>query len=307
MFGYLGPRGTFTHQALATFHDQEGLAYPSVVAALNAVRAGQVSAALVPIENSIEGGVSATLDYLGRPDDPLQIVREVVLPVTFDLCVRPGTGLDQVNKVISHPHAIAQVRQWLSQNLPAATIDEQGSTAAAAQLVSRNVGYDAAVCARVAGALYGLDSLVRGIADNPAAQTRFVLVARPGAVPQRTGHDKTTLVAYLHADHPGALLAILQQFSVRGVNLCRLESRPTKTSLGQYCFNIDAEGHISDARINEALVGLKRICKDVLFLGSYERADGQVPAIPRGGADEDYRQAMQWVRSLGAGAAAAHS
>lgn len=299
MRGFFGPEGTFTHQALLTLGNEPAVAFPTVARALDAVRSGEVEASLVPIENSIEGGVSATLDYLALPDDTLQINAEVVIPVSFDLCVRPGTTLDQVQRVISHPHAIAQVRGWLDANLPDAMVVERGSTAGAAQAVSHAESeFDAAVCAPVAGQMYGLISAATNISDNQTAATRFVLVTRPGPNSERTGHDKTTLVAYMRQDHPGALLEILQQFAVRGVNLCRIESRPTKTTLGEYCFSIDAEGHISDARMAEALMGLHRICKDVIFLGSYARADGKQPKVPYGGADADYHAALSWMRNI---------
>ncbi len=299
MRGFFGPEGTFTHQALLTLGDEPAIAFPTVTRALDAVRSGEVEASLVPIENSIEGGVSATLDYLALPESPLQIVTEVVIPVSFDLCVRPGTTLEQVQRVISHPHAIAQVRGWLDANLPAAMIVERGSTAGAAQAVSHpDSEFDAAVCAPVAGEMYGLVSLVSNISDNPGAATRFVLVTRPGPCPDRTGYDKTTLVAYMHQDHPGALLEILQQLAVRGVNLCRIESRPTKTTLGEYCFSMDAEGHLGDSRLAEAMMGLHRICKDVVFLGSYPRADRKPPKVPFGGKDADYRRAADWVGGL---------
>ena len=299
MRGYFGPEGTFTHQALLTLGDEPAQPYPTVARALDAVRAGEVEASLVPIENSIEGGVSATLDYLGLPNSPLQIIHEVVIPVSFDLCGRPGTPLGQVQRVISHPHAIAQVRGWLDANLPDAVVVERGSTAGAAQTVADpESGFEAAVCAPIAGQMYGLVSAATGISDNDQAATRFVLVSRPGPSPERTGHDKTTLVAYMRKDHPGALLEILQQLAVRGVNLCRIESRPTKTTLGEYCFSMDAEGHISDARMAEALMGLRRICKDVVFLGSYARADGKEPKVPYGGTDADYRNALDWAYQI---------
>ncbi|MFT8394770.1 prephenate dehydratase [Propionibacterium sp.] len=301
MLGYFGPEGTFTHQALLTVSDAPARPFLTVAAALDAVRDREVEASMVPIENSVEGGVSASLDNLGDPErSPLRIIQEALVDVRFDLCVRPGTALDQVNKVITHPHAAAQVREWLAVHLPDAHIVERGSTAAAAKTVSDpDSGYDAAVCASIAGELYGLVSLEHDIADNDSAVTRFVLAARPGWMPARTGADKTTLVAYMRHDEPGALLAILQQFAVRGVNLCRIESRPTRTTLGSYCFSIDAEGHLEDDRIAETLMGLKRICKDVVFLGSYPRADRQRPTLRYGGKNADYRSAAEWLSGLG--------
>ncbi len=297
MLGYLGPEGTFTHQALLQLADGgQAQAFLSVGLALEAVRAGDVEAALVPIENSVEGGVSATLDNIGDPVQPLQIIGETVLNIRFNLCARPG--VEDVRTIASHPHALAQVRGWLDANYPDAEIMRVGSTAQGAQYVAEGKA-DATVCSAIAGELNGLTALVTDVADNPYATTRFVLVARPQKSPERSGRDKTTLVAYMRKDEPGALLNILQQFAVRGVNLCRIESRPTKTSLGSYCFSIDAEGHIADMRLADTLIGLNRICQDVIFLGSYPRADAVEPIVQVGGNDEDYYEAMAWVRSIG--------
>ena len=298
MLGYFGPAGTFTHQALLTLGDEEATPFDTVAAALDAVRDGTVRASVVPIENSVEGGVSATLDNLASADG-LMIIREILLPVQFGLYVRPGTSLADIRKVLTHTHAAAQCRDWLRVNLPQAVVTEGGSTAAAAAEVSDPASrYDAAVCAKVAGEMYGLEPAAYGIADNEGAVTRFVVVAPRATPTERTEADKTTLVAYMHADHPGALLEILEQFASRGVNLCRIESRPTKTTLGSYCFSIDAEGHILDSRMAEALMGLHRICKDVVFLGSYPRADEVAPSILRGSSDAEYAEAGEWLRSL---------
>ena len=159
--------------------------------------------------------------------------------------------------------------------------------------------YDAAVCARVAGELYGLEELAYQIEDNPGAVTRFVEVGVAGPVPERTGADKTTLVAYMREDHAGALLEILEQFAVRGVNLSRIESRPTKTTLGSYCFSIDVEGHLHDKRVEEAMEGLHRVCPTVHFLGSYPRADKARPVVGHGFSDEEFDAAARWIRTLG--------
>ena len=300
MLGYFGPQGTFTHQALLSYSEDDAVPFRTVAQALDAVRAGEVEAAMVPIENSVEGGVSATLDNLADPDAaPLQIIHEVLVNVRFNLCVRPGTRIDQVRRIITHPHAAAQVRDWLAENLPDAEVIERGSTAGAAKAVSQpGSGFDAAVCAPVAGQMYGLEAVASDIADNGAAVTRFILVASPGQAPAPTGADKTTLVAYIQHDEPGALLAILQQLAVRGVNLCRIESRPTKTVLGNYCFSMDAEGHMADARMAEALMGLKRVCKRIVFLGSYPRADKIPPVLRAGTANADYAAAAEWFAGL---------
>lgn len=299
-YGYLGPAGTFTHQALLTLpaRHAEPLSFPTVGQGLQAVREGEATAVLVPIENSVEGGVTATLDNLTY-GDPLVITREVLLPVQFTLAARPGTALRDVRRVLTHPHAAAQCRAWLASHLPGAEVSEGGSTAAAAaEVADPGSRYDAAICAQVAAEMYRLEPLASGIADNPDAVTRFVLVSRPGPVAPPTGADKTTLVLFMREDHPGALLEILEQFASRGVNLCRIESRPTKRTLGDYCFSVDAEGHLDDARVAEALMGLHRICADVVFLGSYPRADQQRPVIRVGTTNADYAAAEGWLRRL---------
>ncbi len=298
MLGYFGPAGTFTHQALLSVSDAEAIPFATVAQALDAVRSGEISAAMVPIENSVEGGVSATLDTLAA-GEPLMITQEVLLPVQFNLYSRAGIELSSVRRVLTHPHSAAQTRHWMIDNLPQATVVEGGSNAAAAQEVSDpDSKFDAAICGEIAGRLYGLTQIATEIADNSSAVTRFVLVSRPTEPPHRTGADKTTLVAYTHADHSGALLEILEQFASRGVNLTRIESRPTKTGLGNYCFSIDAEGHLRDPRLAETLEGLHRICADVVFLGSYARADGVRPEITRGFSDEDYVASRAWYARL---------
>ncbi len=299
VLGYFGPEGTFTHQALLSLGiDSPARPYPTVVAAIDAARRGEVESSLVPIENSVEGGVSATLDALAT-GEVLTIEREVLLAVQFGLYVRPGTALSDVRNVITHPHAYAQTRGWVAEHLPQAQVTEGGSTAGAAQEVSHpDSRFDAAICAPVAGEMYGLTAAASEIADNDAAITRFVLVGRTGMLPPRTAADKTTLVAYMRRDHPGALLEILEQFAGRGVNLSRIESRPTKHRLGDYCFSIDAEGHVLDARMGEALMGLHRICQDLVFLGSYPRADRVEAKVPHGGRDVDYDRAAAWLAGL---------
>lgn len=299
-YGYLGPVGTFAHQALLRLPDlpPDPRPYATVGQALQAVRDGEISAALVPIENSVEGGVTATLDNLTY-GDPLVIVGEVLLPVQFCLFVRPGTRLTDVRSVLTHPHAAAQCRSWLAAHLPEADVTEGGSTAAAAAEVAEpRSRFDAAICARVAGELHGLHAAAEDIADNIDAVTRFVLVAPPGPLAAPTGADKTTMVLFMRENHPGALLEILEQFASRGVNLCRIESRPIKRALGDYCFSVDAEGHLADARLAEAMMGLHRTCAEVVFLGSYPRADGEQPLVPPGTANADYAAAHSWLSRL---------
>lgn len=301
-YGFLGPAGTFTKMALDAWGPARGgdhVPFGSVDAALAALRAEEIDAAMVPIENSVEGGVSATLDALAS-GEPLVVIGEVLVPVTFVLAARPGVPLSAVRAVGTHSHAWAQVRAWMAATLPHAAYVPTLSTAeaAAALRAGGKTGYDAAVCAPAAAHDHDLEVLAEDIGDNRAAVTRFVLVARPGSLPGRTGADKTTVVLYQAEDHPGGLLELLEQFAVRGVNLTRLESRPTGEQMGRYSFSIDFEGHLLDERVGETLMGLRRVCADVRFLGSYPRADG-TPATVRGGtADAAFVEARAWLRRL---------
>ncbi len=296
---FLGPEGTFAHAALRALPratDATLLPTTNVTLAIDAVRAGEADAALVPLENSVEGAVPATLDELAN-GEPLVIAEETYLAVAFELMARPGTDLGAIGSVATHPHAEAQVRRWLITNLPAASVALVGSTAGAAQAVSAGE-FDAAVGAAVAGELYGLETVAHDIADNGGAVTRFVLLTRPAPPPPPTGNDRTTLVAYLREDHAGALLEILSEFGTRGVNLTRIESRPTKGRIGQYCFSIDCEGHIADERVGDAIAALHRVCADVRYLGSYARRDGAQGPIPVGRHDPEFVEARSWLAQV---------
>ncbi|MFF0423806.1 prephenate dehydratase [Streptomyces sp. NPDC004520] len=298
-YTYLGPEGTFTEAALRTLPEaatRELVPMVSVPAALDAVRNGEAAAALVPIENSVEGGVTATLDELAS-GEPLMIYREVLLPIAFALLVRPGTELSEIKTVTGHPVAQPQVRKWLRKHLPDAVWESAASNADGARLV-REGRFDAAFAGEFAAATYGLEALVTEIHDAENAETRFVLVGRPARPAAPTGADKTSVVLWLGDDHPGALLELLQEFAVRGVNLMLIQSRPTGAGIGNYCFAVDAEGHISDRRVGEALMGLKRICPRVRFLGSYPRAGvavEDVRALRRGTSDVEFMEASDWL------------
>jgi prephenate dehydratase len=297
-YAYLGPQGTFAEAALRTLPESATgtlLPQPSVPAALIALRDGEADAAVVPFENSVEGSVASTLDELAN-GEPLRIRAEIFLPVSFALLARAGTRLETVKTVATHPHAEAQCRVWLRNRVPDAEVVLVGSTSAGAAGVAEGQ-YDAAISAPIAARAYGLTALATDLADNPGAVTRFVLLTRPEhAPPARTGRDRTTLVAYIRDNHTGALLEVLTEFAVRGVNLTRIESRPTKERLGQYCFSLDCEGHLDDARVADALAALHRTCADVRYLGSYPRAD-EVPAaaVRTGTADEDFAAAADWL------------
>ncbi|EST37528.1 prephenate dehydratase [Streptomycetaceae bacterium MP113-05] len=295
-FAYLGPEGTFTEAALRTLPEaatRELSPMVSVPAALDAVRAGEAAAALVPIENSVEGGVTATLDELAS-GEPLMIYREVLLPIAFALLVRPGTVLEAVKTVTGHPVAQPQVRKWTARNLPDARWESAASNADGARLVQEG-RFDGAFAGEFAAPTYRLEPLVTDIHDATSAQTRFVLVGRPARPSAPTGADKTSVVMWLREDHPGALLELLQEFAARGVNMMRIESRPTGEGIGQYCFSVDCEGHASDRRVGDVLTGLKRACRRVRFLGSYPRADEGQPTLRPGTTDEEFVSAADWL------------
>jgi len=305
-YAYLGPEGTFTEAALRTIPaaaDAQLLPYRSVSAALDAVRHGDVDAALVPLENSVGGGVASTIDELST-GELLHISREVLLDVGFALAVAPGTSRSSLKRVAAHPQAEAQCRRWIADNLSDVEIVTSASNAeAAASVASPASSLDGAITSALAAQRYGLEVIDDDIHDHAGAVTRFVLVGPPTTPAASTGTDKTSLVAFIGDDHPGALLEILTEFAVRGINLTWIESRPTGVGLGRYCFSIDCEGHVADARVSEALMGLRRICSDVRFLGSYPRADGQPPTMRRGTSDTEFRDAAAWLARVTAGEA----
>jgi len=308
----LGPAGTFTEEALRRVvnPDQaELLEQVDVISAIEAVRQGQAEFAVVAIENSVEGGVTVVLDTLAA-GPALVILREILVPVTFNLAALPGTTLDQVRTVAAHPVAWAQCRQWMHANLPGvAHVAASSNTAPAMALrqVSQNatpgkaLDYQAALVPPPAASHYGLATLASGVADNAAAVTRFVLIGRPGPVPPPTGSDKTTLSVALPDERAGALLELLEQFATRGINLTRIESRPSGDALGRYVFSIDAEGHVAEPRMAEALVGLHRFSPRVRYLGSYPKADAVPTRLAEGTSALAYQSAQDWVASLQAG------
>ncbi|MDP1719615.1 MAG: prephenate dehydratase [Candidatus Nanopelagicaceae bacterium] len=271
-YAYLGPVGTFTEEALKkiTTSVDDLVPYANVTATLNAVRNGEAEFALVPIENSVEGVVARTLDELAT-GEPLVIAGEVTLPVTFALMVKPGATA--INRIATHPHAESQCRSFIAHSYPHAEMIATASTAGAAESIARGE-FDAAIAAPAAAAHYGLEIIADNIGDNDGAVTRFVLVTKPGHLPSPTGHDRTSLAVFIGLDHVGALLEVLTEFAKQNVNLTFIQSRPTGLELGHYHFIIDAEGHINDPSVSKALAGLREICEDIRFLGSYPR-EGQ--------------------------------
>lgn len=297
---FLGPFGTFTEQAVwqVAPAGAELLPKTSAPQALASVRSGEVDRAVVPIENSIEGGVNATLDALST-GEPLVIVCEMVVCVSFSLAVRPGTRPQDVTRVGTHPHAWAQCRMWAESTFPGAVHVPTTSTAAAAELLaSGQATFDAALCNATSVERYGLHALHTDVADNPGAVTRFIMASKPGSLPPVTGADKTTILVSLPVNQAGALLTLLEQFAVRGVDLSRIESRPSGDGLGSYNFSIDIVGHVREERVQAALIGLHRICPEVRFMGSYPRVDGVRAEVPAGARDEDFVAGRQWLATL---------
>lgn len=300
-YAYLGPSGTFTEAALRTItkSDDQLIPYANVTAALDAVRKNDVERALVPIENSVEGVVARTLDELAI-GDPLVIYGEVTLPVTFALMVANGREGSEIRKIATHPHAEAQCRNYIAKNHPNVELIVSSSTAAAAKSLADGE-FDAAIAAPNAAQTYGLTIVANDIGDNDGAVTRFVLVGAPGQVPEPTGHDRTSLAAFIGADHAGALLEVLTEFAVRGVNLTFIQSRPTGRELGHYHFIIDAEGHVNEERVGDAMTGLRRICEDLRYLGSYPRADRISPTTTKVTSDSAFKSADAWLAEVRSG------
>jgi prephenate dehydratase len=297
---YFGPAGTFCEEALLTQPDLASGArvpFASVPEVIAAVERNEAAGGVVPIENMIEGSVSVTLDTLAF-DSELLIQREIDLPVSLNLCARPGVSLADVTTVVSFPHALAQCRGWLAKLLPDAEQRASHSTSDAAREVAKSKRTDiASISNALAAQLYGLEVLATDIEDHPENQTRFVLVGR--GIPAPSGHDKTSIVCFQRADRPGSLLAILQEFAARAINLTKLESRPTKRGLGDYCFFIDTEGHIADEVIADAMRNLAAKQAEVKFLGSYPVAGPVEAGVERRrAAGRAWKHAAQWVESL---------
>ncbi len=301
---YLGPEGTFTEQAVRSLRagvddDVELVPTDGVAAAIADLRAGRVDGSCVPLENSVEGSVPLTLDELTH-GEPLLIGAEAYVTVQLDLLVRPGTVLTDIRQVGSHPHGHAQIRTYLTAHLPDVESVVFNSTAAAAAAVGAGQ-LDAAAAAPAAGRRYELDSIVQDIGEVRGAVTRFVLLRRPGtANPARTGNDRTSLVVYVE-DDPGSLLSILAELANRGINLSRLESRPARSQLGKYFFLLDADGHVQDAALADALAALHRRSLGVRFLGSYPRGVGRSTPVPPFASAEAFERAAAFVEGARSG------
>lgn len=299
-YAYLGPAGTFSEAALHKVPQARGKTWMpvhNIAEALAAVVDGRATGAVIAIENSVDGGVAATQDALATVPG-LRIQAEVIVPVSFVLVARPGTTLADVKTINAHPVAYAQCMQFLQRELPVhGHIPSPSNVAAAANLLDAQHA-DAAIAPPNITEHYDLEVLAERIGDNANAVTRFVLVTRDLALPERTGADKTSLIVELPSDAPGALLELLEQFSTRGVNLSLLASRPIGDALGRYRFVIDLDGHAHDERVADALLGVRRFSPNVIFLGSYPRADEEHIRVQQKYDDENFVEARDWLRAL---------
>jgi prephenate dehydratase len=299
-YAFLGPNGTFTELALSQIKGSKNsrqVPVSHVAEAIDLVISGKVSKAVIPVENSTEGGVSATLDALAGTEK-IRIYGEYLVPVTFNLVARPGVKLQDIRNIATHPVAYAQSRKWLLEKLPKHVHIPASSTAAAARDLLESGLAEAAIAAPTITNHFKLSTLAKNIGENKKAQTRFIQIGLAGDLPKPTGADKTSVIVELPTDRPGTLLEMLEQFATRGVNLTRIESRPIGDRLGRYRFNIDAEGHVLDESVGEALSGLHRFSPKVTFLGSYPRAD-QEQTTPNGNnSNTQYTSAKYWLESI---------
>ena len=270
---YLGPAGTFTEDALreaAPQADFEPLRTPTVHDAILIVERGEADRALVPFENSIEGSVRSTLDTLAFETERATIVGEHDFRVRAHLIVREPIELEEIAAVLSHPQPLAQCAGFLRERLPGVERRSVSSTAEAVRMVGESVRPWAAIGARSAADLYGCTVLREGVEDEADNVTRFVWIARGGSPPPAGAPSRTSLVfSELGEDHPGALVEALREFSSRGVNLSRIESRPLRRGLGRYMFFVDAEGSLNDAPVAEAIEALRTKAESARILGSY--------------------------------------
>lgn len=307
---FLGPEASFTAEAArraAPEARREALQTISQVFEL--VRSGQVEVGVVPIENLIEGSVNVTLDELAFGASGTYIRGELLLPVSMNLLVRPEVRLEQVVRVRSHPQGLAQCRGWLERMLPRAALEAATSTAEAARHVAEGgvagaepgddepgTGAEAAIAPRLAAEHYGLEVLVADIEDHPDNVTRFAVLGRRMA--PATGADKTSLVVFFGEDRPGLLLRVLDEFALRGINLTKIESRPAKTTMGEYCMLIDCEGHPTESRVAEALKSVHRHVAELRVLGAYPRADALPTNVAPSDTDRSYAEAGDWYEGL---------
>jgi len=267
--GFLGPKGTFSEEALKkyieTIDGYEVCEFNTIPDLIMAVENGEIEEAIAPIENSLEGGVNSTLDLLASLEKIL-IKHEIAIDINQNLLAKPGTKIEDINLILSHPQPIGQCRQYINDKFPDATVKIVYSTAGAAEEVADSKGNSAAIGSSLAAEVYGLEILAKGIQDGFNNTTRFVVISKQDSAP--TGNDKTSIV-FSTEDKPGSLYGILDIFNLWDINMTRIESRPAKNQLGRYIFFVDIEGHIKDANIRDALTMIQRKTSFYRFLGSY--------------------------------------
>lgn len=273
---YLGPPGTFTEEALNKYLETSGIEEDCIERlycatteeVIKKVDRGETDEGLVPIENSIEGSVNITLDILTFESEA-KIIREITIPIKHSLIGKEKARLDEIKKIVSHPHATAQCRNFINTHFKNADIVAANSTAEAIKMLEEEPGSVAAIGTEIAARVYGMNIIKSDIEDNKDNRTRFIFIGN--SIQPRTGSDKTSLVCFLKEDRPGSLFGILREFAERNINLTRLESRPAKKNLGDYVFMIDLDGHIHDPEIFDAIETLRKTAYMVKILGAYPK------------------------------------
>jgi prephenate dehydratase len=267
---YLGPEGTFSHEALLKYcgNSKEiiSIPMPTIVDVIKSVDKGEADEGVAPIENSIEGSVNITQDVLTFESEA-KIIRELTLPIKHNLIAKKGVKIKNIKKIISHPHATAQCRMYLSANLPDVEIIAANSTAEAIKKLTNLDPDVAAIGTKTAAQLYNLEIIADDIEDSKVNKTRFIFLG--SYIPSKSGLDKTSIVCFLKKDKPGSLFNILKEFADRNINLTKIESRPARKEIGDYVFMIDMEGHIHDKVIYDAIESLRRNVYMIKILGSY--------------------------------------
>ena len=272
---YLGPPGTFTEEALDKYIELGKLAdsvekipYANMGEVIKSVDRGETEEGIVPIENSLEGSVNVTLDYLTFESEA-KIIREITIPIKHSLISTEKISPAGIKKIISHPHATAQCKNYINTYLKHAEIIAANSTAEAIKILKKEENGIAAIGTRTAAGIYGLKIIQNDIEDNKENKTRFVFIGNN--IQPKTGSDKTSIVCFLKQDRPGSLFNILKEFAERDINLTRLESRPAKKDLGDYVFSIDLDGHLHDREVYDAIDVLRKTVYLVKILGSYPK------------------------------------
>jgi prephenate dehydratase len=271
---FFGPAGTFTEEAALKYDAREGrqsslTSMTTITAVYNAVQSGMADEGVVPIENSLEGSVPETLDVLVHSEPPLLIRDEITIEINHCLLVKPGTQTNDVQMVFAHPQALGQCRGFIERCFPKAQVEAALSNAAAVEEMMTKERA-AAIAPRRAAEIYGAEVLAQGIQDRSPNHTRFVILSHEDHA--LTGTDKTSIaLAFAVEDRPGLLVKALQEFATRGINLSKIESRPSKEKLGTYIFLIDVDGHASEPKLAEAIREIEGNCSFFRVLGSYPR------------------------------------